>query len=87
MNAAKEDFNSKLDHLNSKVDRIKAQFKVKFAKFMVAIQSTRKKLIQEGDSSNSTIPPHQNTTHEASHMKQHEVIPPRTEQNHRVMSQ
>jgi len=83
----KADFNSKLNHLNFKVDRLEAQFEAEFAELMMAIQSTRKKPMQEEGSLNSIVPPLQNTTQKVSHMKQHEMIPPKMEQNHRVVNQ
>lgn len=42
--------------------------------------------MQKEGSSNSIIPPLHNTTQEDSHIKQHEVIPLRTEQNHRIVN-
>lgn len=43
--------------------------------------------MQEGGSSNSTLPPIQNITQEVSHMKQHGVIPPTMKQNHKIVNQ
>lgn len=45
LEATKVDFNSKLNNLNSKVDRFEAQFDAKFAEIMTAIQSKGKKPI------------------------------------------